>query len=135
MTGNKLYQQNCAACHGADLRGNHDGSYPSLVGINQKMPSKLIDNLLKKGRNMMPSFVHLSIEERAAIIDFIFQKKTPKQLLVPKKVVYLINIRATTVGMTATDTLSVRHLGEPLQLPTSTQASGFGKCRWVSILP
>ncbi len=35
-TGSELYINNCAACHGHDRNGNHDGSYPGLTGINKK---------------------------------------------------------------------------------------------------
>lgn len=84
ITGAKLYKQNCSACHGADLRGNHDGSYPSLININQRLSPELVENLLKKGRNMMPSFAHLSANERTALIDFLLLKKMDKEVVSTK---------------------------------------------------
>ncbi|QIP13262.1 PQQ-binding-like beta-propeller repeat protein [Spirosoma aureum] len=74
LTGAKLYGLRCAACHGADRRGNHDGSYPSLIGIDKRLSDGQINQLLLKGRGMMPSFVHLPEAERKAIIDFLDQK-------------------------------------------------------------
>jgi quinoprotein glucose dehydrogenase len=72
----KLYQLNCAACHGADMTGNHDGSYPSLRNIENRLTKKQLQQLLEKGRGMMPAFSHIPEMERAAIIDFISGKKS-----------------------------------------------------------
>lgn len=74
VTAAGLYQSNCAACHGTDRRGNHDGSYPSLVGIEQRLSADAIHQVLLKGRGMMPSFSHLSDSDRKAIIDFLQSK-------------------------------------------------------------
>ena len=74
LTGNKLYQLHCAACHGADKLGNHDGSYPSLVGIDKRMTESQIHQLLLKGRGMMPSLAHISEAERKGVVDFIMNK-------------------------------------------------------------
>jgi quinoprotein glucose dehydrogenase len=74
LTGAKLYSLRCAACHGADRRGNHDGSYPSLIAIDKRLSDGQINLLLLKGRGMMPSFAHLPEAERKAIIDFLDQK-------------------------------------------------------------
>lgn len=74
-TGKKLYQTNCAACHGNDRSGNHDGSYPSLLHINQRMKRQQISDILQKGRAMMPSFAHLSTDQREVIMDYILNKK------------------------------------------------------------
>lgn len=74
--GAKLYQFNCAACHGADKTGNHDGSYPSLVNIEKRLTENQIRQLLTKGRGMMPAFSHISEAERSAIIDFLLGKKS-----------------------------------------------------------
>lgn len=74
LGGAKLYQTNCAACHGADKTGNHDGSYPSLVNIEKRLSEKQVHELLAKGRGMMPAFSHISGDAKAAIVDFIFGK-------------------------------------------------------------
>ncbi|MFN8343355.1 MAG: c-type cytochrome, partial [Spirosomataceae bacterium] len=74
--GTQLYKRNCAACHGEDRRGNHDGSYPSLVAVNKRLTAEAIDKLIPKGRGMMPPMGHLSSAERKAIVDFLFQKES-----------------------------------------------------------
>jgi quinoprotein glucose dehydrogenase len=76
LTGNNLYESYCASCHGKDMAGNHDGSIPSLLNIEKRTNGGSVHTLLEKGRGMMPSFSHLPEEQRKAIIDFLFDKKT-----------------------------------------------------------
>jgi quinoprotein glucose dehydrogenase len=75
-TNSQLYQSNCASCHGVDRRGNHDGSYPSLLDIDKRLPEAGIHQVLLKGRGMMPSFSHLPEADRQAIVDFLLNKET-----------------------------------------------------------
>lgn len=70
-TNKSLYIKSCAACHGEDGSGNHDGSYPSLVNVDKKYTAAAVHQILEKGRGMMPSFSHLSEQERNAIVDFV----------------------------------------------------------------
>jgi quinoprotein glucose dehydrogenase len=81
VNGAKLYQLNCAACHGADKSGNHDGSYPSLVNVNKRLTKEQIQTILQKGKGMMPSFSHISEAEKSLIIDFISNKNTDKKIV------------------------------------------------------
>ena len=74
VTEAQLYSLRCGACHGADRRGNHDGSYPSLVGIDKRLSTDAIHEVLQKGRGMMPSFSHLPDAERKAIVNFLLDK-------------------------------------------------------------
>lgn len=71
ITGSQLFQNNCAACHGADRQGNPP-TFPSLDNIDQKLNKSEISELLKTGRNVMPSFSHLSELERNAIVGFLY---------------------------------------------------------------
>ncbi|HZG23262.1 MAG TPA: c-type cytochrome, partial [Chitinophagaceae bacterium] len=57
---NKLYNSNCSSCHGDDRKGNHEGSYPSLAGIDKRLSRDAILQVVEKGKGMMPSFSHLS---------------------------------------------------------------------------
>lgn len=83
--GARLYQLNCAACHGADKTGNHDGSYPSLVNIEARLKEKQVQQILQTGRGMMPAFSHISAVEREVIIDFLFNKNADKQIVSTQK--------------------------------------------------
>jgi len=69
--GNLLYMRNCSACHGEDLKGN--GQFPPLLQIGQRLKPVEVENVVEKGRAMMPSFSKLSDEERIAIISYLFK--------------------------------------------------------------
>ena len=81
VTGAQLYALNCGACHGADRQGNHDGSYPSLLGVNNRLSTDAVHQVLLKGRGMMPAFSHLSEGQRKAIVDFLVNKASTTQSL------------------------------------------------------
>ncbi|QDK82664.1 PQQ-binding-like beta-propeller repeat protein [Spirosoma sp. KCTC 42546] len=85
VTGAQLYSLRCAACHGADRRGNHDGSYPSLLGLETRLSADAVHQVLLKGRGMMPSFSHLPEAERKAIVDFLFNKGNTAQTVSTQK--------------------------------------------------
>ncbi len=84
-TGRQLYRQYCSTCHGEDRRGNHDGSYPSLLTVSKRLSEEAVKTLIIKGRAMMPSFVHLSVAENKAIVDFLFQKQQDVQVVSSQK--------------------------------------------------
>lgn len=71
LTSRSLYINTCARCHGEDAKGSHDGSYPSLVNINKKYTADAVHQLLERGRGMMPSFSHVSLEKRKAIVNYV----------------------------------------------------------------
>ena len=75
-TGSQLYQTHCAACHGQNREGSHDGSYPALISISQKRNETSVAQVLAKGQGMMPAFTSLKEAERKAIVDFLFGKTT-----------------------------------------------------------
>jgi len=88
VTGKQLYLQNCSACHGEDRRGNHDGSYPSLLTVPKRLSEDAVKKLISKGRAMMPSFIHLSEAQNQAIVDYLFQKQQETQVAsAPKGVI------------------------------------------------
>ncbi|WP_421826269.1 PQQ-binding-like beta-propeller repeat protein [Larkinella sp.] len=75
-SGSQLYQTHCAACHGPNREGSHDGTYPALTSIAQKRNETSVAQVLAKGQGMMPAFTHLKEVERRAIVDFLFGKTT-----------------------------------------------------------
>ena len=83
--GANLYQLYCAACHGKDKSGNHDGSYPSLVNVEKRLNESQIKQVLLNGLGMMPTFSHISEAERIAIIDFLFDNKSENLTVKTKK--------------------------------------------------
>lgn len=71
VTGEGLFQKNCSACHGLDKKGNPP-TFPSLVDINQRLKQDSVAQLLVSGRNVMPSFSHLTDDEREAIVGYLY---------------------------------------------------------------
>ena len=80
VTGKELFINNCSACHGIDRQGNPP-TFPSLVSISDRMGKDQVDGLLKSGRNLMPSFSHLSDAERNAIAGYLFGEKTESEVV------------------------------------------------------
>ncbi|PSL28618.1 pyrroloquinoline quinone-dependent dehydrogenase [Dyadobacter jiangsuensis] len=85
VTGAQLYQMNCAACHGADKMGNHDGSYPSLANLEKRLKPAQIEAILQKGRGMMPSFTHISEAERKSIIAYLSNQESGESIKIDSK--------------------------------------------------
>lgn len=60
--GRELFPQACAACHGADARGNPDAGYPNLTNktastwLYGSSEATLIDGITKGHTNQMPAF-------------------------------------------------------------------------------
>ncbi len=80
VSGQELFQKNCAACHGINKQGNPP-AFPSLVSINERMNKRQISELLQTGRNNMPSFAHLSVSERNALTGYLFGEKTESSIV------------------------------------------------------
>ena len=74
--GEHVYQLNCAACHGKDLKGSI--SYPSLLHIADSFSLDQVGTLIKTGRGMMPSFAQLSEQDRRALLAFLFEMSDGK---------------------------------------------------------
>lgn len=85
VNGAQLYQMNCAACHGADKMGNHDGSYPSLAGLEKRLKPAQIEAILQNGRGMMPSFTHISDAERKSIIAYLSNQESKESITIDSK--------------------------------------------------
>jgi mono/diheme cytochrome c family protein len=78
--GAKLYERECAACHGAQANGS--GKVPSLrqAGVSQAPPGTLYW-ILENGAifHGMPSFAHLPAPERWQIITFLKSLNSPSE--------------------------------------------------------
>lgn len=77
QAGERLYKQNCMACHGADRKGT--GNYPSIIEVNKKYALPAFIEFINTGRRMMPAFKHLSEQDKNAIASFVLHLKTASQ--------------------------------------------------------
>jgi len=76
-SGQALFTQICAACHGLDRKGNAAQNVPSLEGVAQRLKLPDILALLQTGKGVMPSFAFLSEAQRTAVAHHLFGLETP----------------------------------------------------------
>jgi quinoprotein glucose dehydrogenase len=69
-TGAQVYVAECAACHGADFRGDGDRT-PSLAGIEERHTAAGIRQVVDRGRGFMPAFGWLPEAERQAVTAYL----------------------------------------------------------------
>jgi len=69
QAGQRLYTENCMACHGPDRKGT--GNYPSIVNVGKKYDPRSFIEFINAGRRMMPAFQHLSQQDKDAIASFV----------------------------------------------------------------
>ena len=70
-TGEAIYNQICAACHGIDRLGNKAQNVPSLVGVEQRLKPADVLALLKAGKGVMPSFGFLTERQHQLVVDLL----------------------------------------------------------------
>lgn len=70
-SGEAIFNQICAACHGQDRRGNAIQNVPSLVGVEQRLKKADVLALIKTGKGVMPSFDFLTEAQRTAVVDHL----------------------------------------------------------------
>jgi quinoprotein glucose dehydrogenase len=73
--GKSVYTNYCGNCHGLDRKGNPP-AIPSLVDVKGKYTYDSLDLLLQKGRGAMPSFAHISTENRKVLMEYLLDKTT-----------------------------------------------------------
>ncbi|MDN3546996.1 PQQ-binding-like beta-propeller repeat protein [Mucilaginibacter aquaedulcis] len=82
--GQMIYNKNCLACHGPELKGNGT-SYPSLVNIGKKYKEDQVSQIIANGRNMMPSFKQIAPADKKALLAFLLKLPDEKAAKVVAK--------------------------------------------------
>jgi mono/diheme cytochrome c family protein len=57
-------------CHGEDLKG-HPPTFPSLVGVGERLTSEQITAQIRNGKGAMPAFAKLTDDQVAALLRYI----------------------------------------------------------------
>jgi len=70
-SGEAIFMQICAVCHGMDRKGNLAQNVPTLVGVEQKLKKADVLALLKTGKGVMPSFDFLTENQRQMVADHL----------------------------------------------------------------
>jgi quinoprotein glucose dehydrogenase len=73
--GQKLFETNCAVCHGANRYGV--GFYPPLRGIRHRMDEAAITRQIREGKNAMPAFPQFKPDELKALADYLLVRDRP----------------------------------------------------------
>ncbi|MBC8111002.1 MAG: PQQ-binding-like beta-propeller repeat protein [Verrucomicrobia bacterium] len=76
VAGKRLYESTCASCHGKNREGGSQGIFPTLINLKAKYSQAQVANILNKGKRMMPSFKHLSEQNRTAILTYVLELDT-----------------------------------------------------------
>jgi len=82
-TGQQVYSQICTACHGANREGDPQRTFPSLVGVKERLTREAILLLLENGKGVMPSVAFLSDAQKYAVIDFLFGEEHAEAAAAP----------------------------------------------------
>ena len=69
-SGEALFQNTCASCHGADRKGSPP-EFPSLIDITKRLTPAQIDAQITHGGGRMPGFGQLTPAQKAAIIGYL----------------------------------------------------------------
>jgi quinoprotein glucose dehydrogenase len=69
-TGQTIYQKECSACHGAEMKGSPP-EFPSLVGIAHRYEDDDLLAFISQGSGRMPGFDRLGEENLRAIMRYV----------------------------------------------------------------
>jgi quinoprotein glucose dehydrogenase len=70
--GKRLYDLNCAVCHGADRTGDPLKVYPSIAEVGKKLTRPDVEQIIRQGKGVMPSFGSLGDAERKTLVAYLF---------------------------------------------------------------
>jgi quinoprotein glucose dehydrogenase len=77
--GETIYKVNCAVCHGSEGQGDPTGTFPGLKNVSEKYTVNEMLELIDEGKGFMPSFKHLPLREKDALIAYMSGEKVPQQ--------------------------------------------------------
>jgi quinoprotein glucose dehydrogenase len=70
-TGERVYVQHCASCHGLDRGGAPQQAAPGLADVARSFDAPDLLALLDKGKGTMPAFAFLPGAEKEALVSFL----------------------------------------------------------------
>lgn len=68
--GERIYQQQCGVCHGADRAGSPP-AFPSLIGIDQRLTKQRIVSTIHHGGGRMPPFPNVTGSDLDALLQYL----------------------------------------------------------------
>src|SRR3954451_23625066 len=82
--GARVYRDQCAVCHGVDLRGSPP-SFPSLVGIEKKLTDEQIAHVVRTGTGRMPSFPNIEDRRMTDLLQYLHNGDSSEVAAADKK--------------------------------------------------
>jgi mono/diheme cytochrome c family protein len=76
LVGGRVYEKNCALCHGEDLLGA-PSNYPGLLGVRGRLSDQQILDNIHNGKGRMPAFRKLADADTAALLRFLGNGSMP----------------------------------------------------------
>ena len=70
-----IYVSQCSLCHGENFAGSPP-TFPSLVGIGERMDPKQIAARIKDGKGRMPGFPNLTEDQMFALVDYLMSGRS-----------------------------------------------------------
>lgn len=74
--GELVYNRYCMICHQKDRKGIASSGYPSLVNIKASKTKSEVSELIVNGKGMMTGFPQIPEDEKAALLQFLFDENT-----------------------------------------------------------
>ncbi len=74
-SGRGIYLSQCAVCH-QDNRGGSPPTFPSLVGVGDRLTSSQILGVIRQGKGRMPGFPNLDDDQLNALAGFLTSGKS-----------------------------------------------------------
>lgn len=76
-SGQQIFNQICAACHGLHRQGDPTRTIPSLVDVEKRRRKAEVLELLHTGKGVMPSFAFLTGWQKESVVNFLFGEEQP----------------------------------------------------------
>ncbi|HEY6547954.1 MAG TPA: PQQ-binding-like beta-propeller repeat protein, partial [Vicinamibacteria bacterium] len=70
--GRVVYQQYCVSCHGVDRKGDPQGQFPGILGVEKRKTRDEVEKIVTGGTGVMPSFAMLTARQRQELLAFVF---------------------------------------------------------------
>jgi mono/diheme cytochrome c family protein len=109
--GARVYDHNCALCHGDDMQGA-PSNYPGILGVRDRLTDDQILTIIRNGKGRMPANAKLSQSDTVALFRFLNKSSAP-----------LLPIRAT---MTSDKSEAESTMADPAEQP-KYQFTGYKK--------
>jgi quinoprotein glucose dehydrogenase len=78
-SGEQIYNQICAVCHGINRQGDPQRPSPPLIDIEKKFKREDVRSLISLGKGNMPSFAFLNDAQMQSTVAFLFGDAVPAE--------------------------------------------------------